>query len=419
MEAITLYELNHRVRLVLNRTMNELYWIQAELSDVRPSSGGHCYLEFVQKNESGNTLLARARGNIWRDVFPKLRRRFEDETGQLFTSGIKVMVQVSVQFHEQYGYSLNVVDIDPVYTLGDMQQRRREILQRLEEEGVLTLNKELDMPMLPKRIAIISSPTAAGYGDFCDQLRNNRQGYTFTTRLFPALMQGEGIEASVIRALEDIAAEEDDWDVVVIIRGGGATGDLAGFETYLLAAYVAQFPLPVITGIGHERDDTVIDMVAHTRVKTPTAAAEFLIERVRSAEDALIEMQQRLVQSVQLRLEQEKNHLQQTVRNLPYIFMEHKRKQEQYMDRLHQRAETAIAQRLRDEQHRIDLLEQKIVGEDPERLLKRGYSITLCDGKVVRDITTVHPGDALETRIHGGSIRATVTETHKNESTQK
>ncbi len=414
MEALTLYELNHRVRLVLGRTMGELYWIQAELSDVRTASNGHCYLEFVQKNESGNTLLARARGNIWRDVFSKLRERFESETGQLFTSGIKVMVQVSVQFHEQYGYSLNVVDIDPVYTLGDMQQRRREILQRLEEEGVLTLNKELDMPLLPKRIAIISSPTAAGYGDFCDQLRNNPMGYTFTTKLFPALMQGEGIEASVIRALEAIAGEEDAWDVVVIIRGGGATGDLAGFETYLLAAYVAQFPLPVITGIGHERDDTVIDMVAHTRVKTPTAVAEFLIARVRSTEEELVELQQRLVQSVQLRVEQEKNKLQQMVRNLPLVFVEHKRVQEQRLERLWQRVSVVAAQRLREEQHTLELLEQKVQGEDPDRLLKRGYSITLCGGKVVRNIADVHPGDPLETRIYGGSIRATVTETKKS-----
>lgn len=416
MEAMTLYELNYRVRLVLDRALGGVYWIQAETSDVRPTANGHCYLEFVQKNDSGNTLLARARGVIWRDVFPELRNCFETETGQRFTSGIKVMVQVAVQFHEQYGYSLKVMDIDPVYTLGDMQQRRREIIRKLEEEGVLTLNKELEMPVLPKRVAIISSPTAAGYGDFCDQLRNNPMGYSFTTKLFPALMQGEGIEDSVIHALECIAAEQELWDVVVIIRGGGATGDLAGFETYLLAAYVAQFPLPVITGIGHERDDTVIDMVAHTRVKTPTAAAEFLIAQVMSTERKLAELQQRLVESVQLCVDRERKSLQQMVRNLPLIFVEHKRIQEQRLDRLWQRVGVAVTQRLRDEQHCLDLLEQKVIGEDPERLLKRGYSITLCGGKLVRDIAAVHPGDTLETHIYGGSIHATVTETQKKES---
>jgi exodeoxyribonuclease VII large subunit len=416
MEAMTLYELNYRVRLVLDRALGGVYWIQAETSDVRPVANGHCYLEFVQKNDSGNTLMARARGVIWRDVFPELRNRFETETGQLFTSGIKVMVQVAVQFHEQYGYSLKVMDIDPVYTLGDMQQRRREIIRKLEEEGVLTLNKELEMPVLPKRVAIISSPTAAGYGDFCDQLRNNPMGYAFTTKLFPALMQGEGIEDSVIHALECIAAEQELWDVVVIIRGGGATGDLAGFETYLLAAYVAQFPLPVITGIGHERDDTVIDMVAHTRVKTPTAAAEFLIAQVMSTERELAELQQRLVESVQLCVDRERKSLQQMVRNLPLIFVEHKRIQEQRLDRLWQRVGVAVTQRLRDEQHCLDLLEQKVIGEDPERLLKRGYSITLCGGKLIRDIAAVHPGDTLETHIYGGSIHATVTETQKKES---
>jgi exodeoxyribonuclease VII large subunit len=415
MEAMTLYELNYRVRVVLDHALGDLYWIQAETSDVRPAANGHCYLEFVQKNETGNTLLARARGVIWRDVFPTLRDRFETETGQRFTSGIKVMVQVAVQFHEQYGYSLKVVDIDPVYTLGDMQQRRREIIRQLEEEGVLTLNKELPMPMLPKRVAIISSPTAAGYGDFCDQLRNNPNGYAFTTRLFPALMQGEGIEGSVIHALECIAAEQDAWDVVVIIRGGGATGDLAGFETYLLAAYVAQFPLPVITGIGHERDDTVIDMVAHTRVKTPTAAAEFLVAQVHHTEMELAELQQRLVEGVQMCIERERNRLQQMVRNLPIVFVEHKRILEQRLDRLWQRAGASATQRLRDEQHRFELLEQKLLSEDPERLLKRGYSITLSGGKLVRDLTALHPGAPLETRLQSGIIHSTVTEMQKKE----
>lgn len=250
-----------------------------ELSDVRSNTTGHCYLEFVQKDPRSNNLVAKARGMIWSNIYRLLKPYFEETTGQLFASGIKVLVKVTVQFHELYGYSLTVLDIDPAYTLGDMARRRREILMQLEEEGVLTLNKELEMPVLPQRIAVISSATAAGYGDFCHQLQHNSGGFFFYTELFPALMQGNQVEESVLAALDRINDRVNEFDVVVIIRGGGATSDLSGFDTYLLAAACAQFPLPVITGIGHERDDTVLDSVAHTRVKTPTAAAELLIHR--------------------------------------------------------------------------------------------------------------------------------------------
>lgn len=233
-------------------------WIQAELSDVRSNTTGHCYLEFVQKDPRSNNLVAKARGMIWNNIYRLLKPYFEETTGQLFTSGIKVLVKVTVQFHELYGYSLTVLDIDPAYTLGDMARRRREILLQLEEEGVLTLNKELEIPVLPQRIAVVSSATAAGYGDFCHQLQHNSGGFFFYTELFPALMQGNQVEESVLAALDRINARINEFDVVVIIRGGGATSDLSGFDTYLLAAACAQFPLPIITGIGHEREDTVL-----------------------------------------------------------------------------------------------------------------------------------------------------------------
>ncbi|MBQ8443183.1 MAG: exodeoxyribonuclease VII large subunit, partial [Bacteroides sp.] len=276
-QALSLYELNGLVKRSIRNSMPETYWLQAELSDVRSNYSGHCYLEFIQKDASGNNLIAKARGTIWSNIYKMLKPYFEQETGQAFASGIKVLVRVSVDFHELYGYSLTVLDIDPTYTVGDMERKRREILRQLEEEGVIDLNKELEMPLLPQRVAVISSATAAGYGDFCNQLANNPRGYGFHTQLFPAIMQGDRVEESVIAALNAIYAQLDCWDVVVIIRGGGATSDLSGFDTYELAANCAQFPLPIITGIGHERDDTVIDLVAHTRVKTPTAAAAFLI----------------------------------------------------------------------------------------------------------------------------------------------
>ena len=262
MDSLSLLELNSLVRRSLEQCLPDEYWIQAELSDVRSNTTGHCYLEFVQKDPRSNNLVAKARGMIWNNIYRLLKPYFEESTGQLFTSGIKVLVKVTVQFHELYGYSLTVLDIDPAYTLGDMARRRREILLQLEEEGVLTLNKELEMPVLPQRVAVISSATAAGYGDFCHQLQHNPGGFYFYTELFPALMQGNQVEESVLVALDRINARINEFDVVVIIRGGGATSDLSGFDTYLLAAACAQFPLPIITGIGHERDDTVLDSVA-------------------------------------------------------------------------------------------------------------------------------------------------------------
>ena len=285
MDSLSLLELNSLVRRSLEQCLPDEYWIQAELSDVRSNTTGHCYLEFVQKDPRSNNLVAKARGMIWNNIYRLLKPYFEESTGQLFTSGIKVLVKVTVQFHELYGYSLTVLDIDPAYTLGDMARRRREIL-----------NKELEMPVLPQRVAVISSATAAGYGDFCHQLQHNPGGFYFYTELFPALMQGNQVEESVLVALDRINARINEFDVVVIIRGGGATSDLSGFDTYLLAAACAQFPLPIITGIGHERDDTVLDSVAHTRVKTPTAAAELLIHQVTEVAEHLEELSVRLQQ---------------------------------------------------------------------------------------------------------------------------
>ena len=301
-QALSLYELNGLIKRSIRSCMPDTYWVQAELSDVRSNYSGHCYLEFVQKDVAGNNLIAKARGTIWSNIYKMLKPYFEQETGQPFVSGIKVLVQVSVEFHELYGYSLTVLDIDPTYTVGDMARKRREILRQLEEEGVIDLNKELEMPMLPQRIAVISSATAAGYGDFCNQLQNNPRGYGFHTELFPAIMQGERVEESVLSALDAINNRIDEFDAVVIIRGGGATSDLTGFDTYLLAASCAQFPLPIITGIGHERDDTVLDRVAHTRVKTPTAAAEYLIVCMDEVADRLNDLAYRLQSGVRNRL---------------------------------------------------------------------------------------------------------------------
>ena len=405
---LSLAELNALVSRSIRTCLPDALWVQAELSDVRANASGHCYLEFVQKDASGNSLVAKARGIIWAGTFARLKPYFERETGQAFVSGIKVLVKVTVGFHELYGYSLTVTDIDPTYTLGDMVRRRREILERLKQEGVLTLNKELELPELAQRIAVISSPTAAGYGDFCKQLRDNAFGFVFYPCLFPAVMQGDKVEASVISALDRIYEKLDRWDAVVIIRGGGATSDLSGFDTYDLAVNCAQFPLPIITGIGHERDDTVIDMVAHTRVKTPTAAAEFLVNHTRVTAEKLEELSQYIYQEAPLRLTREKERLESWLMRIPSKVQMRLQREAFAQERLAKRMETALQARMQAEKHRIELWSQRVNAASPEVLLKRGYSITLKDGKAVTDASALRTGDEVETRLAKGSFKSIV-----------
>lgn len=428
-EALTLFELNNMVRSVLEGTLRDSYWVQAELSEVNLNRSGHCYLEFVQKAKRGNGFVAKARGVIWANVYALLAPYFERETGQRFAAGLNVLVRVEPTFHELYGYSLTVVDIDPTYTLGDMARKRKEILEQLEAEGVRDLNKELEIPELPQRIAIISAPTAAGYGDFCNQLKNNAQGYVFYPKLFPAVMQGEQTERSIISALDAIAQDMDLFDVVVIIRGGGATADLASFDTYPLAVNVAQFPLPIITGIGHERDDTVLDLIAHTRVKTPTAAAEFLIDKVDESGTLLEDYAQRVADLVLERLANEKQHLQNLTSGMPAAYARRKADEERMIDRYAHRITLAVTDAVESKKHRLQLLEQRmslqlplrftkennrlellaqrIHDNSPERLLARGYSITLKDGKMVT-AAQLKAGDKITTRLADGNVESIV-----------
>ena len=407
-QTLSLYELNSLVKRSIRGCLSDTYWVQAELSDVRSNYSGHCYLEFVQKDASGNNLIAKARGTIWSNIYKMLKPYFEQETGQAFASGIKVLVRVSVEFHELYGYSLTVLDIDPTYTVGDMVRKRREILRQLEEEGVIGLNKELEMPLLPQRIAVISSATAAGYGDFCNQLANNPRGYGFHTQLFPAIMQGERVEESIIAALDRIYAQLDRWDVVVIIRGGGATSDLSGFDTYLLAASCAQFPLPIITGIGHERDDTVVDIVAHTRVKTPTAAAEYLIGKMDKCADVLDEMSARLMQGVRNLLLWEQRRIENLKQRIPSSVYKRISDAKYGLLSAKRNLQMASRQLLSIKKHRLELLQQRLNDALPEKQLARGYSITLKDGKAVKDASLLKEGDRLVTVLHQGRIESEV-----------
>lgn len=409
MNPMTLYELNCLVRDALDEALPDTYWVQGELSEGRQGYGGHFYGELVQKDDRSAALVARARLTCWANTYRTLARQFEAQTGQTLHAGMKVLLAVTVSFHPQYGFSLSIQDIDPSYTLGDMARRRQDILRQLEADGILHDNQDLALPLVPRRVAIVSSQTAAGYGDFCKQLLHNSYGFQFRLRLFPAVMQGSRVEESIIQALQQVADEAGEWDVVVVIRGGGATSDLSDFDSYPLAACIAQMPLPVITGIGHERDETVLDHVAHTHLKTPTAVAAFLIQRMAEAQETLDALAQRLTDSVRRRLADEQQRLIHLATILPLTFRGVRERHEHRLEILLQRLAVASRECCRGGQHRLDLLEQRLRGLDPDLLLRRGYSMTLVDGHLLTDVMQLHAGQEILTRTHQAEITSTIT----------
>ena len=442
---ITLFELNQLVREVIESEMPDEYWVEAELAECRESHG-HCYMDLIQKDERNATPIARASARCWANKWMLIRPYFERTTGQRLHAGMKVLLKVYAQFHEAYGFSWIVTDIDPTYTLGDMARKRQEIIRQLKAEGVFDLQRELRLPLFCQRIAIISSETAAGYGDFCNQLADNPYGFQFQAQLFPAIMQGEGVEQSIISALEQIYASlstqqttitqhpspnTQSFDCVVIIRGGGASSDMSGFDTLALAENVANFPIPIITGIGHERDESILDMVSHTRVKTPTAAAAFLIDHLKTVMDSLNNAQEQIARLAQQKLTYYKSQFAAVAEVLPRLFSNVRVRQEARLDALNNRLilssgnrlSTLNAQlstlsehlpilldrRLMNEKHRLQLIEEKAKSLDPALLLSRGYSMTMKDGKIVRDAADLHPGDEIETRLANGTVHSTVT----------
>ena len=408
MEAITLLELNGRVKSTLQFEMPDAYWVQAEISSISPSGQGHCYLELVQKDATGRNFLAKAKANIWRGTWLKLKPYFEAQTGETLKVGMKVLLQVTVTFHEVYGYSLVVQDIDPTYTMGDMARRRKEILEQLEKDGVIGLNRELEIPALPQRIAVISSATAAGWGDFRDQLANNIYGFRFYVKLFPAAMQGDDVERSVISALNAVALRRDDFDVVIIIRGGGAVSELSCFDSYNLAFNIANFPLPVITGIGHERDDTVADVVAHTKVKTPTAAAEFIINRVFDTASELENLTRRMSDAITEKMNAEKVRIERMSQKLPSLFAVLKTRQEQVLETLWIRSVNGVRNMLTAQAHKLEIVDKTLAAADPQVILKRGYSLTRLNGHAVKCVSDLKKGDRLTTVFADGSVESEI-----------
>ena len=384
-QRYSLRQLNMMVRDAIEMQLPDEYWVEAELSECR-ERGGHCYMELIEKDEQTNTPVARASAKCWRQTWQVLQPHFERVTGQPLHAGLKVLLRVYAQYHEAYGFSWIVTDIDPTYTIGDMARKRQEIIRQLKEEGVFDLQRELRIPLFAQRIAVISAAGAAGYGDFCRQLEDNEYGFRFEVTLFPAIMQGEQVEKSIIAALNNIYAQgQKSYDCVVIIRGGGATADLSGFDTLALAENVAQFPLPIITGIGHDRDESILDMVSNTRVKTPTAAAALLIDNLRQVWERL-------------------NLAQQRISMAGHIIIDARHR----IEMLQQRLAMAIERLMTNQKHRLSQIELLLQSYDPQLLLRRGYSITLHHGRAVRDPQQLQAGDEIETRVEKGKITSIV-----------
>ena len=436
MDRLTLYELNSLIKETIELTFTRQFWVEAELADASERRG-HLYLDLVQKDEHSATPIARASARCWASVWASVRPRFERTTRQRLTAGMKVLLRVYPQFHQAYGFSWIVTDIDPTYTLGDMQRQRQEIIDRLKRDGVFDMQRELTLPMFCQRIAVISSATAAGFGDFCNHLQHNDYGFHFAVELFPAIMQGEQVEPTVISALDSINSRIDDFDCVVIIRGGGATVDMSGFNTLLLAENVANFPLPIITGIGHDRDESIIDMISFMQVKTPTAAAAFLIERLLNVSERITAATGSITRCVQEKLEYERIRLTALSTRIPILFSLTKTRQLSIIDSLTQRMTAAVQQDIRQrqhqlqiaaqrlapatqrtmqqEQHRLQMLTQRTAALDPAAILRRGFSMTLCNGRFVTDASQMKNGDIMETRLANGTVLSRVIPADRKE----
>lgn len=411
-ESLSLSELLGQIKKTLEKGLPGQYWVVGEIMELRENR--HCYLELIEKSEENDLPIARVRATIWASRYNMLRPYFETSTGTSLKSGIKILCKASVEYHPQYGLSLNITDIDPSYTLGDLARKRQEVIQRLRKEGVFDMNRELPFPLVPQRIAVISSETAAGFGDFMESIEKNRHGFVFYTTLFSAVMQGDKAPESVIAALEKVYESESDFDCVVIIRGGGSKADLESFNQYELAYFITQFPLPVITGIGHERDESVADMVAHHGLKTPTAVAEFLLDQIMAFEFRLSALLDRLSITVKSLVQGESSRLERYQADLVHLSSRLLQRQSEYLKHTDQRFRRELNNQLERGRDYLDLLDKQRDLVDPQNILKRGYSMTLLEGKSLLSVKNIKPGSRLETRLHKGIIISKVEHTTQN-----
>lgn len=448
-KQLSLRQLTLLIKEVVNTSFSNPVWVKAEISELHENRNGHCYLELIEKDVQSHKIVAKLRAIIWDKTYCLLKPYFETATHAELKSGINVLVLVKVEFSEIYGVSLQIIDIDPTYTIGDLEQRRALVIQQLIADGVFEMNKGLAIPIVPQRIAIISSETAAGYEDFCNQLNQNRLGFKFNIKLFKAFMQGDLAENSIIEAMEKIPVQE--FDVLVITRGGGSKSDLVCFDGYDLANNVAQFPIPVIAAIGHERDTSVVDLVAHTRVKTPTAAAEFIIQQVFLYWQNMLSMYEQVIENIKYKLEQEFQFIEQaskiilgteTLLNLKKQQLFHLTEKVQWaaknivktqnrqLKTLNLQFKTLCGNAIQRQQKRLnnvvkDLafysksflkqtnqsilhLEKVVDAYNPNYLLKKGYSISLKNGKVLKSIHDVKVGEEITTILKDGNLSSIV-----------
>lgn len=404
MNSITLSELTSQIQETIRMGFDSPVWIRAEISELRENPGGHCYLELIEKDSQSDTLLAKTKATIWATTYRMLKPYFESSTGQSLRAGLNVLVAVTVEFHGVYGFSLNIRDIDPTFTIGEMAARRLKIIRQLEDDGIVEMNKLLELPTLTQRIAIISSATAAGYGDFCDQLNNDPAQFVFYTKLFPAIMQGDQAELSIISALEKIYDSIDLFDLVVIIRGGGATTDLACFDSYDLALNCAQFPLPIIAGIGHQRDVSILDMVAHTSLKTPTAVAEFLISNLQQVENQVLDIFSEIRYLVKNKIENEYFFVNQAKTRIKQTLGTWVVQRAHLLDRQKSRLQSTVRMQLLRQNSKLLLLEKNIETHSPAFLLRHGYTISTVDGKRITSVRQVKVGDKISTFVADGEF---------------
>lgn len=421
MNQISLVELNSLIKETLDTQMEPSYWVVAEIGEMRQNSSGHCYMELVEKE--GNHVSAKIKATIWCYTFRKLSGWFTAITGEELRAGMKILSNVEVKFHELYGLSLNVKDIDANFTVGERARRRQEVIMQLVEDGVMDMNKSLPLPLVPQNIAVISSPTAAGFGDFMDQLKRNRYGYTFHVQLFKATMQGKEAEESIITALHEVfyrhEKEINSYDAVVIIRGGGAQVDLDCFDAYELASHVAQFPLPIITGIGHERDETVTDLVAHTKMKTPTAVAEFLISGMQSYEEQMDEYLERIIHFAEQVVSEKKYQLESMQNQLRFAVSSHVSNDKNQLVRLKEKMNQLVVSKLKAShdqlqqlqkslkrettdqlttvQNRLNTYERYLALLSPDNIMKRGFTLTYVNGKPLQNGYSFKKGDQITT----------------------
>ena len=408
MTSISLSQLTDRIQEVLKFSFDTPVWIRAEISELRENYNGHCYLELVEKDSNSDAILAKSKANIWSTTYRMLKPYFENSTGQSLRAGLNILVAVTVEFHGVYGFSLNIRDIDPVFTIGELAARRLKIIRQLEADGIADMNKLVEMPLLPQRLAIISSATAAGYDDFMNQLRNDENQFAFYTKLFPAVMQGDQAESSIIRSLEKIYEHSELFDVVVIIRGGGATTDLACFDSYELALNCAQFPLPIISGIGHQRDVSILDMVAHSSVKTPTAAAEFLISKMKDAENVWKNIFSDISYLVQNKTEKEFRKLDQTQMRITHTLRQWVTKRSHALETHQNRLQNSVRMQIVRQKNKLLILEKSIESHSPSYLLKHGYTITALNGKRISSIKEIKAGDKIRTFVHDGEFESEI-----------